>query len=276
MSDLALCPRSILEIRPRSLSSLYPCDSTSPLPSLYILVSSSLQGRLSSLLLISLRPSFYPCFRPRYKDASRPSFLTSNCFRPIPTHIFFHEQYSAEGWPSLASVDQGSKTKCMRPCSYVTQGHVRAALLLRNARTMFVRPCSYVTQGRVRVRPRRCVSPRTLALPPSDWRDSWASEGHAFDIKTLVWLETGELEIRHGIETRSQTPSKAMSIFTVGQRLFFCCILIDNKGSNCNLISDSKLCSYGSQLCEIYDKGNLTSPLTQSNNQRTRPRSPHP
>ena len=121
--DLALCPRSILAIRPRSLSSLY------------ILVSSSLQGRLSSLLLISLRPSFYPCFRPRYKDASRPSFLTSNCFRPIPTHIFFHEQYSAEGWPSLASVDQGSKTKCMRPCSYVTQGHVRAALLLRNART---------------------------------------------------------------------------------------------------------------------------------------------
>ena len=130
------------------LSSLYPWDSTSlsvlalslrfdlaSALALYILVSSSLQGRLSSLLLISLRPSFYPCFRPRYKDASRPSFLTSNCFRPIPTHIFFHEQYSAEGWPSLASVDQGSKTKCMRPCSYVARGHVRAALLLRNART---------------------------------------------------------------------------------------------------------------------------------------------
>ena len=140
---LYVCPRSILAIRPRSLSSLYPCYSTS----------------LSVLAL-------YPCFRPRYKDASRPSFLTSNCFRPIPPHIFFHEQYSAEGWPSLASVDQGSKTKCMRPRSYVTQGYVR-------------------------VRPRRCVSPRTLALPPSDWQDSWASEGHAFDIKTLVWLETG-------------------------------------------------------------------------------------
>ena len=129
---LYVCPRSILAIRPRSLSSLY------------ILVSSSLQGRLSSLLLISLRPSFYPCFRPRYKDASRPSVLTSNCFRPIPTHIFFHEQYTQPKadlrWHRSI---RGSKTKCMRPRSYVTQGHVR-------------------------VRPRRYVSPRTLALPPSD------------------------------------------------------------------------------------------------------------
>ena len=120
------------------LSSLYPCYSTSLsvlalsllfdlalCPRSAILVSSSLQGRLSSLLLISLRPSFYPCFRPRYKDASRPSFLTSNCFRPIPTHIFFHEQYSAEGWPSLASVDQGRPEK----------QDMHAALLLRNART---------------------------------------------------------------------------------------------------------------------------------------------
>ena len=247
---------------PRSLSSLYPWDSTSlsvlalslsirprSLSSLYILVSSSLQGRLSSLLLISLRPSFYPCFRPRYKDASRPSFLTSNCFRPIPTHIFFHEQYSAEGWPSLSSVDRRSKK--------------HAASLLRNARTRS-----------------RATSP---LRKPEDSRSAsqWLTgqlgkEGHAFDIKTLVWLETEELEIRHGLETRSQTPSKAMSIFPVGQRLLFCCILVDNKSSNCNLISDSKLCSYGSQLFEIYDKGNLTSPLTQSNNQLTRPRSPHP
>ena len=140
---------------------------------------------------------------------------------------------------------------------------LRCHLSTGEARSM--RPRSYVTQGHVRVRPRRYVSPRTLALPPSDWQDSWASEGHAFDIKTLVWLETGEIEIRHGLETRSQTPSKAMSIFPVGQRLLFCCILVDNKSSNCNLISDSKLCSYGSQLFEIYDKGNLTSPLTQNN-----------
>ena len=202
-----------------------------------------------SLLLASLRPSIYPCFRPRSKDASRPSFLTSNCFRPIPTHILFHEQYSAEGWPSLTSVDQGSK--------------MHAASLLRNARTRS-----------------RATSP---LRKPGDSRS--ASQWLTWQLgkrRSCLWYKNtcltgnGKLEIGHGIETRSQTPSKAMSIFPVGQRLLFCCILVDNKSSNCNLISDSKLCSYGSHLFEIYYKGNLTSPLTQSNNQLTRPRSPHP
>ena len=137
------------------LSSLYPCYSTS----LSVLA-------LSLLFDLALCPRSISLFSSSLQGRLSPFLSDLELFRPIPPHIFFHEQYSAEGWPSLASVDQGSKTKCMRPRSYVTQGYVR-------------------------VRPRRCVSPRTLALPPSDWQDSWASEGHAFDIKTLVWLETG-------------------------------------------------------------------------------------
>ena len=152
MSDLALCPRSILEIRPRSLSSLYPWDSTS----------------LSVLAL-------YPCF----VLASRtPLVLASNLATAFLLYILVFVLASR----TLLALPFWPRTVFdlfLHISSFMSSTQPKADLRcyrsIREAKSM---------------RPRRYVSPRTLALPPSDWHDSWASEGHAFDIKTLVWLET--------------------------------------------------------------------------------------